>query len=103
MTLQEFKEAIKNKTFRLTDTGFLYEFIPENTLRLKDTMSHSVHYEITEQNGYFILHHNNFFGTEPIKIELIPNTSNRLELTLTTIFSGKFVGTWIEEQDRFHF
>ena len=99
MTLHEFKNTIKNKTFKSTDGGFVYQFVPENTLRVKDDMSRSVQYEITEQDGKFILNHNSFFGTEPILIDVISNNSNRLELTLTTTPSNKFIGTWIEERD----
>ena len=39
MNLSEFKTQIKNKTFKSTD-GTDYEFIPENTLRIKNTPTH---------------------------------------------------------------
>jgi hypothetical protein len=100
MELQEFKTRIQGKIFRSTVGGIEYEFIPENTLRIKNDLTRSVHYEIKKEDERFVLYHNSFFGTEPILIEIIPNTYNdRLELTLTKIFSKDFEGTWIEQTD----
>ncbi|RKE77848.1 hypothetical protein [Chryseobacterium sp. AG363] len=96
MDLNEFKTQIKNKIFQSTN-GFYYQFIPENTLRLKDNPHNAVHYEIKEQNGKFVLYHNYLLGTEPIVMEITDNKLNRLELTMTKIFSGDFIGTWIEQ------
>lgn len=98
MTLQEFKDKIKRKIFKSTVGGIDYEFIPENTLRIKNNIASSVHYEIKEENGNFVLYHNSLLGNEPINIEIIPN-EHRLELTLTTLFSNEFEGTWIEHTD----
>ncbi|MCY0970273.1 hypothetical protein [Chryseobacterium wangxinyae] len=97
MNLDEFKIRIKNKNFKSTD-GTDYQFIPENTLRLKDNPTFVVQYEIKEENGKFIFFHNNLLRTpEPIHIEIIDNNCNRLELTMTKLLSGEFIGTWIEQ------
>lgn len=95
ISLIELKAQIKNKTFMSTN-GIYYEFIPENTLRLKDDLRTAVHYEINEEGGKFILNHSYLLGTEPILIEVI-NNPHRLELTMSKYLSGDFIGTWIEQ------
>lgn len=96
MNKTEFKTLIKNNTFKSTD-GTDYEFIPENTLRLKSNPQTAVHYEIEEaQDGELYLKHNGLLGSEPILIEII-NNPMRLELTMSKLNSGEFIGTWVEQ------
>lgn len=96
MNLDELKNNIKNKIFKSTD-GIDYQFIPENTLRIKNNPSTAVHYEVKQENGKLILHHNYLLGSEPIIIEILKN-SNRLELSMSKAMSGEFIGTWIEQE-----
>ncbi|WP_336959170.1 hypothetical protein [Chryseobacterium contaminans] len=95
MNLNEFKTQIKNKTFKSTD-GVDYQFISDNTLRLKNDPTTAVHYEIKEENGKLILNHSYLLGTEPILVEII-NNPRRLELTMSKLLSGEFIGTWVEQ------
>lgn len=98
MNKTELKTLIKNKEFKSTD-GTDYEFIPENTIRLKNNPRTAVHYEIEEtQDGKFYLKHNGLLGSEHILIEII-NNPMRLEFTMSKLNSGEFIGTWVEQQN----
>ena len=95
MKLEEFKALIQGKTFKSTDGGFEYRFIPENTLTVNGDMSKSVHYSITEEDSVFILNHNSMFGTEPLVIDII-STNPPVTFGLSKQHSKEFEGTWKE-------
>ncbi|BEV04595.1 hypothetical protein [Chryseobacterium gambrini] len=96
MNKTEFKTLIKNKTFKSTD-GTDYEFVPEKTLRIKNNPQTAVHYEIEEdEDGRIYLNHNLLLGSEHILIEII-NNPDRVELTMSKLNSGEFIGTWVEQ------
>lgn len=95
MNLQEFRNVIKDKTFHSSD-GTYFQFI-EDTLKVKNNFSQSVKYEIDRrEDGKFVLHHNNLFGTEPILMDIISKDGDKLQLSLSSIPSNKFIGTWKE-------
>jgi len=96
MNLQELKERIKNKSF-LSDDEIIYQFVEEDTLKVKGSMSNMVKYNLFEDSGRLILQHNNLFGTEPLIIEVQSENNALLKLRLTKLITNTVVGVWKEE------
>ncbi|WP_145328020.1 hypothetical protein [Sphingobacterium siyangense] len=96
MTLEKFKIAIKDKTFRSSVGDFIYRFIPENTLQVNGNMANSVHYSIGGNDDEFIFNHNNLFGSEPYIIEVNTTNTGLFQLTLKTQFTNVLKDIWTQ-------